>query len=98
MVNTSTLALLGGTVLSAGTSRVDNISLMGNYNAPLDLEAWIRNNPKPKYIPETVIVSDCDEPSTYYDFIGRKVEKLQPGKIYIKKSCGKSEMFMIIEI
>jgi hypothetical protein len=98
LVNTSTLALLGGTVLSAGTSRVDNISLMGNYNAPLDLEAWIRNNPKPEYIPETVIVSDCDEPSTYYDFIGRKVEKLQPGKIYIKKSCGKSEMFMIIEL
>jgi hypothetical protein len=95
LVNTTTTALLGGTVQTTGTSRVDNITLMGNYDAPLDLEWWIRNNPKPKYIPQTVIVSDCDEPSTYYNFIGRKVEKLQPGKIYIKKSCGKSELFMI---
>jgi hypothetical protein len=97
LVNTSTTALLGGTIQTAGTSRIDNISLMGNYNAPLDLEGWIRNNPKPEYIPQAVIVSDCDEPSTYYDIIGRQVEKLQPGKIYIKKSCGQSERFMITE-
>jgi len=74
-----------------------NVTAGFEYDVPLDLEAWIRNNPKPEYIPKTVIVSDCDEPSTYYDFIGKKVEKLQPNRTYIKKSCGHSEMFIIIE-
>lgn len=98
LVNTSTLALLGVTVLSTGTSRVDNISLMGNYNAPLDLEGWIRNNPKPEYtIKPTEVISDCDQPPVYYDFIGREVKRLEVGKIYIKKSCGNSERFMITE-
>ena len=98
LVNTTTNALLGGAVLPAGTSRVDNITLMGNYDAPLDLEVWIRNNPKPEYtIKPTEVVSDCDEPPVYYDFIGKKVEKLEVGKIYIKKSCGSSKRFMITE-
>lgn len=97
LVNTSTTALLGGTIQAAGTSRIDNISLMGNYNAPLDLEGWIRNNPKPEYTTKKEVVSDCDQPPVYYDFTGRQVEKLQPGKIYIKKSCGQSERFMITE-
>jgi hypothetical protein len=97
LVNTSTTALLGGTVQAAGTSRIDNISLMGNYNAPLDLEGWIRNNPKPEYTTKKEVVSDCDQAPVYYDFTGRQVEKLQPGKIYIKKSCGQSERFMITE-
>ena len=70
---------------------------MGNYNAPLDLEGWIRNNPKPEIITTKKEVSDCDEPPVYYDFIGRKVERLEVGKIYIKKSCGHSERFMITE-
>ena len=97
LVNTSTTALLGGTVQAAGSSRIDNITLMGNYNAPLDLEGWIRNNPKPEIITTKKEVSDCDEPPVYYDFIGRKVERLEVGKIYIKKSCGHSERFMITE-
>lgn len=98
LVNTSTTALLGGAVQSAGTSRVDNISLMGNYDAPLDLEGWIRNNPKPEYTTKpTEVVSDCDEPPVYYDFTGREVKRLQVGKIYIKKSCGNSERFIITE-
>jgi len=97
LVNTSTTSMLGTIVQATGTSRIDNITLMGNYDAPLDLEGWIRNNPKPKYIPETVVVSDCDEPSTYYDLIGKKVEKIQPGKIYIKKSCGHSVRFMVVD-
>ena len=98
LVNTSTTALLGGTIQAAGTSRIDNISLMGNYNAPLDLEGWIRNNPKPKYTTTpTEVVSDCDQPPVYYDFIGREVKRLEVGKIYIKKSCGQSERFMITE-
>jgi hypothetical protein len=89
---------LGSTVQPTGTSRIDNITLMGNYDAPLDLEGWIRNNPKPEYtIKPTEVVSDCDESPVYYDFIGKKVEKLEVGKIYIKKSCGSSKRFMITE-
>jgi hypothetical protein len=71
---------------------------MGNYNAPLDLDEWIRNNPKPEYTTKpTEVVSDCDQPPVYCDFIGREVKRLEVGKIYIKKSCGKSERFMITE-
>jgi hypothetical protein len=97
LVNTSTTALLGGTIQTAGTSRIDNITLMGNYNAPLDLEGWIRNNPKPEYTTKKEVVSDCDQPPVYYDFTGREVKRLEVGKIYIKKSCGQSERFMITE-
>jgi hypothetical protein len=97
LVNTTTTGLLGGTIQTAGTSRIDNISIMGNYNAPLDLEGWIRNNPKPEYTTKKEVVSDCDEPPVYYDFIGREVKRLEVGKIYIKKSCGQSERFMITE-
>jgi len=97
LVNTSTTALLGGTIQAAGTSRIDNITLMGNYNAPLDLDEWIRNNPKPEYTTKPEVVSDCDQPPVYYDFIGREVKRLEVGKIYIKKSCGQSERFMITE-
>jgi hypothetical protein len=97
LINTSTNALLGGTVGSTGTSRVDNFTMFGELDVPLDLEGWIKNNPRPEIVITKKEVSDCDLPTVYYDFTGRQVEKLQPGKIYIKKSCGQSERFMITE-
>ena len=95
LVNTSTTALLGGAIQAAGTSRIDNITLMGNYNAPLDLDEWIRNHPKPEIKPKTI--TDKDVEKFYYDLLGRKVSKLEFGKIYIEKSIEKQRRILIVE-
>jgi len=95
LVNTSTTALLGGVVQPTGTSRIDNITLMGNYNAPLDLEGWIRNNPKPDIKPKTVIDSDVEK--VYYDLLGRRVSKFELGKVYIEKSFDTLRRILIVE-
>ena len=96
LVNTSTTSLLGGVVASGGTSRIDNISVMGDtYDIPLDLEGWIKNNPKPEIKPKTVIESDVEK--VYFDLIGRKVSKLELGKIYIEKSIDTKRRVLIVE-
>ena len=96
LVMTSTTALLGGVVASGGTSRIDNISVMGDtYDIPLDLEEWIRNNPKPQIKPKNVVESDVEK--VYFDLIGRKVSKLEVGKIYLEKSEDKQRRILIVE-
>ena len=96
LVNTSTTSLLGGVVASGGTSRIDNISVMGDtYDIPLDLEGWIRNNPKPEIKPKNVIESDVEK--VYFDLLGRKVVKLEFGKIYIEKSIDTQRRVLIVD-
>lgn len=99
LVMRTTTSINGGVVGTTGTSRIDNINIMGDYyTVPLDLEAWIKNNPKPQVSPTTVInVDDCDEPPTYYDFSGKEIKKLEIGRIYLEKKCGSYKRIIISE-
>jgi len=96
LVMRTTTSINGGVVGSTGTSRIDNITIMGDYyTVPLDLDEWIRNNPKPEIKPKTVIESDVEK--VYYDLLGKKVSKLEFGKIYIEKSEDKRRRILIVE-
>jgi hypothetical protein len=95
----TTTSINGGVVSTTGTSRIDNITIMGDYyTVPLDLDEWIKNNPKPQIPVNTKTKVDCDQPPTYYDLTGRQIDKLQVNKIYIKKTCGKANYFVISEL
>ena len=95
LVNTSTNAVLGGTVQTGGTSRIDNISIFGVYDAPLSLDLFEKDD-KNDIITPKISESECDRPTIYYNSLGLRVSHLEQNKIYFKSECGKVTRFILI--
>jgi hypothetical protein len=157
MVNTSTSALLGGTIQTAGTSRMDNFTTFGNMDIPLPLNVisfkgksfgsqnrlewtlsewgmvkiqkyingvwvevgqtdnnvWFDTKPykgisyyrivsnktfsNPIYVVNEMGFEPSSSDFTYYDFNGKRLNKVENNKIIIRKSEFDSEKVMVLD-
>jgi hypothetical protein len=157
MVNTSTSALLGGAIQTAGTSRMDNFTTFGNMDIPLPLNVisfsgksfgsqnrlewtlsewgmvkiqkyingvwvevgqtdnnvWFDTNPykgisyyrivsnktfsSPIYVVNEMGFEPSSSDFQYYDFNGKRLNKVENNKILIRKSEFDSKKVMVLD-